>query len=160
MLCNIKEKLVNMLKEIISFTVDVVIHPIENISVFFTFASCIILSKTNIYKLSGKQMFLFSAGMVTILTFIVTFLQSVTVEANNKAEFYFGYNLKRDLYDNFWIESLYNIHIKLFLWIMFIIPCLRIVTNYNYEYKIFNNLIHYIILQYILLIILYNYDIN
>ena len=140
MLCNIKEKLVNMLKEIISFTVDVVIHPIENISVFFTFASCIILSKTNIYKLSGKQMFLFSAGMVTILTFIVTFLQSVTVEANNKAEFYFGYNLKRDLYDNFWIESLYNIHIKLFLWIMFIIPCLRIVTNYNYEYKIFNNL--------------------
>lgn len=147
MLCNIKEriinllcKLINMIKAIISFSIDVVIHPIENISFIFVFILYFILCETSVYKLSGKQMFLFSAGMVTILTFIVTFLQSVTVEANNKAEFYFGYNLKRDLYDNFWIESLYNIHIKLFLWIMFIIPCLRIVTNYNYEYKIFNNL--------------------
>ena len=85
-------------------------------------------------------MFLFSAGMVTILTFIVTFLQSVTVESSNKGNFYFGYNLKTNLHDNFWIKKLYEMNIKLFLWIIFIIPGLRIATNYSYEFKILNDI--------------------
>lgn len=85
-------------------------------------------------------MFLFSAGMVTILTFIVTFLQSVTVEYSNKGNFYFGYNLKTNLHDNFWIKKLYEMNIKLFLWIIFIIPGLRIATNYSYEFKILNDI--------------------
>ena len=68
----------------------------------------VLLEKANIDKLSGKDMFLFSVGMDTVLIFIVSFLQSVTVEANNKEKFYLGYNLKRNLYNNFWIKRLYE----------------------------------------------------
>lgn len=115
MLMSIKEKVINvfyrliyMLGCLISFFVDIVTHPIKNISCILVFGLYCLLHKTNIYELSGKQMFLFSAGMVTILTFIVTFLQSVTVESSNKKNFYFGYNLKRNLYDDFWIKRLYE----------------------------------------------------
>ena len=59
-------------------------------------------------------------------------------------KFYFGYNLKRNLYNNFWIKRLYEMNIKLFLWLIFIIPCLRIATNYHYEYTILNNFIDFI----------------
>lgn len=146
MLMSIKEKVINvfyrliyMLGCLISFFVDIVTHPIKNISCILVFGLYCLLHKTNIYELSGKQMFLFSAGMVTILTFIVTFLQSVTVESSNKKNFYFGYNLKRNLYDDFWIKRLYEMHVKLFLWLIFLIPCLRISTNYKYECKVLNN---------------------
>lgn len=88
-------------------------------------------------------MFLFSAGMVTILTFIVTYFQSVTVESSNKENFYWGYNLKRNLYDNFWIKRLYDMNIKLYLWLILIIPCLRIATNYNYVWNVLNNINHF-----------------
>ena len=146
MLMSIKEKVINvfyrlfyMLGCLISFFVDIVTHPIKNISCILVFGLYFLLYKTNIHELSGKQMFLFSAGMVTILTFIVTFLQSVTVESSNKENFYFGYNLKRNLYDDFWIKRLYEMHVKLFLWLIFLIPCLKISTNYKYECKVLNN---------------------
>ncbi len=151
MLCNIKEKTINMvynlicfLIRIISFFTDIVMHPIKNISCVSVVVLYVLLYKVNMHKLSGKEMFLFSAGMVTILTFIVTFLQSVTVESSNKEKFYFGYNLKRNLYDNFWIKRLHEMHVKLFLWSIFVIPCLRIATNYNYEYKILNDIIKFL----------------
>lgn len=151
MLRNIKEKIKNVLcdliyrlGQLIMFFIDIVLHPIKNISCIFIVVLYVLLEKTNIHKLSGKDMFLFSAGMVTVLTFIVSFLQSVTVESNNKEKFYFGYNLKRNLYNNFWIKRLYEMNIKLFLWLIFIIPCLRIATNYHYEYTILNNFIDFI----------------
>ena len=147
MLSNIKEKVINFLHDVIYilirlilFPIDIVMHPIKNISCSFIFILYMVLYKIDIYKLSGKEMFLFSAGMVTILTFIVTFLQSVTVESSNKGNFYFGYNLKTNLHDNFWIKKLYEMNIKLFLWIIFIIPGLRIATNYSYEFKILNDI--------------------
>lgn len=147
MLSNIKEKVINFLHDVIYilirlilFPIDIVMHPIKNISCIFIFILYMVLYKIDIYKLSGKEMFLFSAGMVTILTFIVTFLQSVTVESSNKGNFYFGYNLKTNLHDNFWIKKLYEMNIKLFLWIIFIIPGLRIATNYSYEFKILNDI--------------------
>lgn len=97
MIFNIIQKFENLIYNLI----DIVAHPIKNISYISVFILYFILCPINIYKLSGKEMFLFSAGMVTILTFIVTFFQSVTVESSNKENFYLGYNLKRNLYDNF-----------------------------------------------------------
>lgn len=146
MLSNIKKNvrimiyhIISMLVQVISFFIDIVIHPVKNISCILAGILYVILYKINIYRLSGKEMFLFSAGMVTILTFIVTFLQSVTVEASKKENYYLGYNLKRNIYDNFWIKRLHEMHIKLFLWIIFIIPFLRIISNYNYSYKVLND---------------------
>lgn len=136
MIFNIIQKFENLIYNLI----DIVAHPIKNISYISAFVLYFILCPINIYKLSGKEMFLFSAGMVTILTFIVTFFQSVTVESSNKENFYLGYNLKRNLYDNFWIKRLYDMNIKLYLWFILIIPCLRIVTNYNYVWNILNNI--------------------
>ena len=151
MLRNIKEKIKNVpydfiysLEQLIMFFIDIVLHPIKNISCIFIVVLYVLLEKANIDKLSGKDMFLFSVGMDTVLIFIVSFLQSVTVEANNKEKFYLGYNLKRNLYNNFWIKRLYEMNIKLFLWLIFIISCLRIATNYHYEYTILNNFIDFI----------------
>ena len=114
MLRNIKEKIKNVpydfiysLEQLIMFFIDIVLHPIKNISCIFIVVLYVLLEKANIDKLSGKDMFLFSVGMDTVLIFIVSFLQSVTVEANNKEKFYLGYNLKRNLYNNFWIKRLY-----------------------------------------------------
>lgn len=140
MIFNIKHKFENLIYNLI----DIVAHPIKNISYISVFVLYFILYPINIYKLSGKEMFLFSAGMVTILTFIVTYFQSVTVESSNKENFYWGYNLKRNLYDNFWIKRLYDMNIKLYLWLILIIPCLRIVTNYNYVWDILNNINHFL----------------
>lgn len=136
MIFNIIQKFENLINNLI----DIVAHPIKNISYISAFVLYFILCPINIYKLSGKEMFLFSAGMVTILTFIVTFFQSVTVESSNKENFYLGYNLKRNLYDNFWIKRLYDMNIKLYLWFILSIPCLRIATNYNYVWNILNNI--------------------
>ena len=136
MIFNIIQKFENLIYNLI----DIVAHPIKNISYISVFILYFILCPINIYKLSGKEMFLFSAGMVTILTFIVTFFQSVTVESSNKENFYLGYNLKRNLYDNFWIKRLYDMNIKLYLWLILIIPCLRIATNYNYVWDILNSI--------------------
>lgn len=136
MIFNIIQKFENLINNLI----DIVAHPIKNISYISAFVLYFILCPINIYKLSGKEMFLFSAGMVTILTFIVTYFQSVTVESSNKENFYWGYNLERNLYDNFWIKRLYDMNIKLYLWLILIIPCLRIVTNYNYVWDILNNI--------------------
>lgn len=140
MIFNIIQKFENLINNLI----DIVAHPIKNISYISVFVLYFILYPINIYKLSGKEMFLFSAGMVTILTFIVTYFQSVTVESSNKENFYWGYNLKRNLYDNFWIKRLYDMNIKLYLWLILIIPCLRIATNYNYVWNVLNNINHFL----------------
>lgn len=78
MLRNIKEKIKNVLcdliyrlGQLIMFFIDIVLHPIKNISCIFIVVLYVLLEKTNIHKLRGKDMFLFSAGMVTVLTFIV-----------------------------------------------------------------------------------------
>ena len=75
MLRNIKEKIKNVLcdliyrlGQLIMFFIDIVLHPIKNISCIFIVVLYVLLEKTNIHKLSGKDMFLFSAGMVTVLT--------------------------------------------------------------------------------------------
>ncbi|WP_100489195.1 hypothetical protein [Sporolactobacillus pectinivorans] len=134
-------KLVSRLVQLVTFIIDIMIHPLINISIWMATAVYFCINKVDIYKLSGKEMFLFSAGLVTILTFIVTFLQSVTVDSSKKENFYLGYNLKRNLYDNFWIKRFNEMHIKLFLWSLIIIPVLKIASNYHYEYGMLNSVI-------------------
>ena len=56
MIFNIIQKFENLINNLI----DIVAHPIKNISYISAFVLYFILCPINIYKLSGKEMFLFS----------------------------------------------------------------------------------------------------
>ena len=62
MLRNIKEKIKNVpydfiysLEQLIMFFIDIVLHPIRNISCIFIVVLYVLLEKANIDKLSGKR---------------------------------------------------------------------------------------------------------
>lgn len=141
----IMHRFLYILGQLVTYIVDTIIHPLNNISFWIVVALFLSINKADIYRLSGKEMFLFSAGLVTILTFIVTFLQSVTVNSRDKENYYLGYNLlKRNFYDNFWMKRFNEMHIKLYLWILVIIPGLKIFSNYHYKYDMLNNVSDYL----------------
>lgn len=82
-------------------------------------------------------MFLFSAGLVTILTFIVTYLESHTIDLNKKENYYLGYNLKKqNMYNNFWLKSFNEVPIKLFLWVLASFPVIKMAVKYKYYIEI------------------------
>lgn len=85
----------------------------------------------------GKNMFLMSGGLVSIVIFITNFLEKQTVDIDNKDNFYLGYNIKKlKFYDNFWLKRFNDLSIKLLFWIVAVLPVIVICSELTYKSSI------------------------
>ena len=81
-------------------------YPWENISIWLSIIlSCFIYKNIRV-QFKGKEMFLMSVGLVSIMTFISNYLENQTVDIENKENYYLGYNIKKlKFHENFWLKS-------------------------------------------------------
>lgn len=140
------EKLIYMLllllikfKEILFLIFKVVIYPIKNISIFITIILYFFIYKNFEIVYKGKDMFLMTISLVSILIFITNYLNNQTVDIEKIENYYLGYNIKKfKFYNNFWMKKFKFFPIKLFFWIIIIIPIIIILGEQEYKYKSLN----------------------
>ena len=122
--------------KIIMFIFNVIRHPFINISVWVTLALFWAI-KENVevfLYLDGSKMFVMSAGLVAIITFISTRLESQTIDTDNKENYYYGYNIKKQhMHDSFWLNRFSEAPIKLLFWITAILPVIMICAGIKYN---------------------------
>lgn len=121
------------------FILGIVIHPIKNISIWMiVLLSGLIMGNISI-QLTGKDMFLMSAGLVSIMIFISNFLEKQTVDIDNKDNFYLGYNIKKlKFYDNFWLKRFNELPVSLLFWLIAGFPIIVICSKLEFNIEIFN----------------------
>ena len=121
------------------FFLGIVIHPIKNISIWMiVLLSGLIMGNISI-QLTGKDMFLMSAGLVSIMIFISNFLEKQTVDIDNKDNFYLGYNIKKlRFHDNFWLKRFNELPVSLLFWLIAGFPIIVICSKLEFNIGIFN----------------------
>lgn len=121
------------------FILGIVIHPIKNISIWMiVLLSGLIMGNISI-QLTGKDMFLMSAGLVSIMIFISNFLEKQTVDIDNKDNFYLGYNIKKlKFHDNFWLKRFNELPVSLLFWLIAGFPIIVICSKLEFNIEIFN----------------------
>lgn len=121
------------------FFLGIVIHPIKNISIWMiVLLSGLIMGNISI-QLTGKDMFLMSAGLVSIMIFISNFLEKQTVDIDNKDNFYLGYNIKKlKFHDNFWLKRFNELPVSLLFWLIAGFPIIVICSKLKFNIEIFN----------------------
>ena len=121
------------------FILGIVIHPIKNISIWMiVLLSGLMMGNISI-QLTGKDMFLMSAGLVSIMIFISNFLEKQTVDIDNKDNFYLGYNIKKlKFHDNFWLKRFNELPVSLLFWLIAGFPIIVICSKLEFNIEIFN----------------------
>lgn len=121
------------------FILGIVIHPIKNISIWMiVLLSGLMMGNISI-QLTGKDMFLMSAGLVSIMIFISNFLEKQTVDIDNKDNFYLGYNIKKlKFHDNFWLRRFNELPVSLLFWLIAGFPIIVICSKLEFNIEIFN----------------------
>ena len=126
---------------LVGFIIGVVIHPIKNIAIWITLllSSFLIVGNVSI-QLEGKDMFLMSVGLVSIMIFISSFLERQTVDIDNKDNFYLGYNIKKiKFHDNFWLRRFNELPVTLLFWLIASFPIIVICSQLKFNFEILNN---------------------
>lgn len=120
--------------ELYYFIREIVIHPIKNISIWLVGLLSYIIYRNIEIEFNGKNIFLMSTGLVSIMTFISNFLEKQTIDREDKNNFYLGYNIKKiKFYDNFWLKKFNELPVKLLFWIIAIIPIITLFSELKYK---------------------------
>ena len=128
--------------EILFFAYDIIMHPIKNISIWLVGLLALLIYGNLSIKIKGKDMFLMSVGLVSIITFISNFLEKQTIDIDNKNNFYLGYNIKKmKFHNNFWIKKFNELPVKLLFWAIAIIPIITICVELEYRSKVLNEMV-------------------
>lgn len=132
---------VREISKLFFFILGIVIHPIKNISIWMiVLLSGLIMGNISI-QLTGKDMFLMSAGLVSIMIFISNFLEKQTVDIDNKDNFYLGYNIKKlKFHDNFWLKRFNELPVSLLFWLIAGFPIIVICSKLEFNIEIFNKI--------------------
>lgn len=126
---------------LVAFIIGVVMHPIKNIAIWITLllSSFLIVGNVSI-QLEGKDMFLMSVGLVSIMIFISSFLERQTVDIDKKDNFYLGYNIKkRKFHDNFWLKRFNELPVTLLFWIIASFPMIVICSQLKFNFGILSD---------------------
>lgn len=115
-------------------------YPWKHISIWLSIILSYFIYKNIEVQLKGKEMFLMSVGLVSIMTFISNYLENQTVDIENKENYYLGYNIKKiKFHDNFWLKSFSTIPVRLYFWIIAGIPGIVLCSETCFQSRIFNN---------------------
>lgn len=139
-------KLLSYLESVFSDIIDLIKWLIKNIPFWIVILLSILFYSEKIEGLiSGKEMLIFSTGLISIITFISNYLDSQVTDIDKKENFYLGFNIKKaKFYDNFWLKRFSNVPIRLFFWLIAVIPVLILFSEVKYSnpiLKIIYNLI-------------------
>lgn len=134
-------KLIRFIIVIIAFCYEIIRYPISNISVWLLVGLACIINKDAKLSLNAEEMFSLSLGSLAIVFFITNYLESKTVDIYNKENFYLGYNImRRRFHDSFWLQKFNDIPIKLYFWIIIVVPtiisCTKIEHNIMILYRV------------------------
>lgn len=131
------DKLISFINVIITFCYEIIRYPISNISVWLVVGLACIINKDVKPSLNAEEMFSLSLGSLAIVFFITNYLESKTVDIYNKENFYLGFNIMRwRFHNNFWLQKFNDIPIKLFFWIIIVIPIIILCTEVKHNIKI------------------------
>lgn len=115
-------------------------YPWKHISIWLSIILSYFIYKNIEVQLKGKEMFLMSVGLVSIMTFLSNYLENQTVDIENKENYYLGYNIKKiKFHDNFWLKSFSTIPVRLYFWIIAGIPGIVLCSETSFQSEIFNN---------------------
>ena len=115
-------------------------YPWKHISIWLSIILSYFIYKNIEVQLKGKEMFLMSVGLVSIMTFISNYLENQTVDIENKENYYLGYNIKKiKFHDNFWLKSFSTIPVRLYFWIIAGTPGIVLCSETSFQSEIFNN---------------------
>lgn len=132
--------------EVLFFTYEIIRHPIKNISIWLVGLLAPLIYENLCIEIKGKDMFLMSVGLVSIITFISNFLEKQTIDIDNKDNFYLGYNIKKlKFHKNFWLKRFNELPLKLLFWTIAIIPIITICVELEYRSKVLNEMVDIII---------------
>lgn len=151
-----KEKLLDKLDYLLYFSTKKIIrfilffyeairYPIKNISIWLIIVLFYIIFRNTEIIMTGKDMFLMSIGVVSIVTFISNYLEKQTIDIEMKENYYLGFNIKKmRFHDNFWINSFNNVPIKILFWLIAIIPVIITFSSSKLKLSILIQLSNYI----------------
>lgn len=128
------------------FVYEIIRYPIKNISIWLVGLVALLIYENISIEIKGKDMFLMSVGLVSIITFISNFLEKQTIDIDNKDNFYLGYNIKKlKFYRNFWLKRFNELPVKLLFWVIAIIPIITIFVELKYKSKVLNEMVEIIV---------------
>lgn len=128
------------ISELFFFIIEIVIRPIKNISIWMIVLLSFLIVGNIPIQLTGKEMFLMSVGLVSIMIFISSFLERQTVDIDKKDNFYLGYNIKKlKFHDNFWLKRFNELPVSLLFWIIAGFPIIDICSQLEFNFEIINN---------------------
>lgn len=131
----------NKMIEVSFFIYKIIRHPIKNISIWMVGITSFVMYENIEIKFIGKNMFIMSIGLVSILTFISNFLEKQTIDIDNKENFYLGYNIKKlKFHDNFWLKRFNELSVRFLLWVVAIFPIMHIFSEQKYSYEILSEI--------------------
>lgn len=153
MMENLKYRLWNSLilclikfMEVLFFAYEIIRHPIKNISIWLVGLLLLLIYGNISIEIKGKDMFLMSVGLVSIITFISNFLEKQTIDIENKDNFYLGYNIKKlKFHNNFWFRRFNELPVKLLFWTIAILPVIAICSELEYNSKVLNEIFEIIV---------------
>ena len=153
MMENLKYKLVysfivcfRKVMDILFFAYEIIRNPIKNISIWLVGLLALLIYENLSIEIKGKDMFLISIGLVSIITFISNFLEKQTIDIENKDNYYLGYNIKKlKFHKNFWFKIFNELPVKLLFWTIAILPVISICSELEYKSKEFNEIFEIII---------------
>lgn len=122
---------------VIAFCYEIIRYPISNISIWAVVGLAYIININVELSLNAEKMFSLSLGSLAIVFFITNYLESKAVDIDKKENFYLGFNImRRRFHDNFWLQKFNDIPIKLFFWIIIVIPTIILCTEVKHNIKI------------------------
>ena len=129
--------LIYFITGIIAFCYEIIRHPISNISTWAVVGLAYIININVELSLNAEKMFSLSLGSLAIVFFITNYLESKVVDIDKKENFYLGFNImRRRFHDNFWLQKFNDIPIKLYFWIIIVIPTIILCTEVKHNIKI------------------------
>ena len=133
-------KLIYLIIGFIAFCIELVRHPINNISVWAIGGLACFINKYVELLLNANKMFSLSLGSLAIVFFITNYLESKVVDIDKKENFYLGFNImRRRFHDNFWLQKFNDIPIKRFFGAIIAIPTIILCTELKYNIKILDD---------------------
>lgn len=128
------------IKMFFKFIYSVFQNPFKRMSIWIVVILFFEANRSFALNLETKQMLVFAVGLVTVLTFLVTYLHANTADTEDKGQYYLGLNKKRwDLYKSFWFKRFTEVPIKLFLWTLIVLPVFKLITGHYIKAEYFFN---------------------
>lgn len=125
---------VSKIMEYVFFIYEIIRHPIRKISVWFVALLFWIVYENIKVSMNGKEMFIMSAGLVSIMTFISSYLENQTIDMEKKENFYLGFNVKKlRFHDNVWLKRFNNVPLKLLFWLIAVVPVMILYAGIGYN---------------------------